>query len=70
MDKFAPTGLISKFCLILSSYSKSTMKISLRKKFSSLSDNFEIIVIFEILAIFEFSKGHFGEMVKNIDNFC
>ena len=64
MDKFALTGEIA----ILSSYSKSTMKITLRK-FSCLSDNFEIFVIFEILAIFEFSNGHFGEMAKYIGNF-
>ena len=66
MDEFALTGEIAKFWSILSSYSKSKMKITLRKKFSCLS---EIFVIFEILAIFEFSKGHFGEMAKNIGNF-
>ena len=33
------------------------------EKFSCLSDNFEIFVIFE------FSNGHFGEMAKYIGNF-
>ena len=57
MDELALTGEIAKFWSILSSYSKSKIKITLRKKFSCLSDNFEIFVIFEILAIFEFSKA-------------
>ena len=68
MDEFALTGEIAEFWSILSSYSNSKMKITLRKKFSCLSDNFEIFVIFEILAIFEFSNGHFGEIAKYIGN--
>ena len=39
------------------------------KKLPCLLGNFEIFVIFEILAIFEFSKGYFDEMAKNIGNF-
>ena len=69
MDELALTGEIAKFWSILSSYSKSKIKITLRKKFSCLSDNFEIFVIFEILAIFEFSNGHFCEIAKYIGNF-
>ena len=68
MDEFALTGEIAEFWSILSSYSNSKMKITLRKKFSCLSDNFEIFVIFEILAIFEFSNGHFCEIAKYIGN--
>ena len=35
------------------------------KKVSCLSDNFEIFVIFEILAIFEFFNKHSNESTKN-----
>ena len=40
-----------------------------RKKVWCLCDTFEIFVKFEVLAIFEISNGHFGEMAENIGIF-
>ena len=39
------------------------------KIFSCLSDNFDIFVIFKILAIFECSNGNFFGMAKNNGDF-
>ena len=41
----------------------------LLKKISCLNNTFEILVNFEILAIFEISNGYFHEMVINIGIF-